>query len=291
MLLRPHWASYVLPNIVCLQLVNLESLGADQCALIARLVSLQKLSLAECFRAPGPVPSIDTLSALSALSNLRRLCLHGSPEVPGLVAAFGSWFQLTKLRLTGFALSDLRGVELHTRLVSCSLNACSLAEIPGSLCTLSQLQQLHLEQNNLSQLPDSISGLSGLRVLQLHHNAFRVFPDLQLAVLTMLESLDISFQDCFEDQFINHADYVTMGVPEPVTCFLAMPRLKLVDLRQYAGYVEQSEECLNVVVDQLDLSSMRGERACRPVILYRHFAVSDVVQSDTDSDDDGCFWP
>ncbi|MGD1703134.1 leucine-rich repeat domain-containing protein, partial [Dapis sp. BLCC M229] len=73
-----------------------------------------------------------------------------------------------------------------------SKNDAKLAEIPGDVWELEQLEILDLSGNQLTSIPESISQLSNLTRLDLSYNQLTSIPEL-ISQLSNLTRLDLSY--------------------------------------------------------------------------------------------------
>jgi GTPase SAR1 family protein len=81
---------------------------------------------------------------------------------------------------------------LHRGEVKLDLSNMILAELPESIASLTQLQELNLGSNLVRSLPESIASLTQLQRLYLADNGLREVPK-SIASLTQLRHLDLSY--------------------------------------------------------------------------------------------------
>ena len=92
---------------------------------------------------------------------------------------------LTEIPESIGSLYNLQELHLHNN------NLISLSESIGSL---SNLQKLYLDNNNLTELPKSIGSLSNLQELQLEYNNLTILPE-SIGSLSNLKYLSLSYNN------------------------------------------------------------------------------------------------
>lgn len=133
--------------------------GASSLNDLSRMAYLEELIIHDV--------SINSLSFLSSMANLKLLDLSGC----------------------SFPASDLSIIGTLTKLQSLNLENCGLSTIAG-LENNTALTYLNLANNTIRKL-DSITPMTGLKELYLQHNA--VVSTLALSSLSSLETLDVSY--------------------------------------------------------------------------------------------------
>ncbi|XP_078059880.1 uncharacterized protein LOC144485653 [Mustelus asterias] len=117
---------------------------------------------------------------LAELQQLRSLDLSENPlEFPLLTPILSRLRNLRELRLYKLNLRQFPGEmckKLH-HLQLLGLSGNSLDSLPWEISTLTQLQQLYLQDNNLQLLPFGFCQLHGLEILDLKENALIYLPD------------------------------------------------------------------------------------------------------------------
>ena len=107
-----------------------------------------------------------------------------------LPEGFESLKNLEVLNISGNSVKQLPPLQSipSIRILDYSLSRLSL--IPEECCTIIQLRELKLMNNQITKIPDSITRLTNLEVLELKHNKIDKIPDfinklVALKVLTI----------------------------------------------------------------------------------------------------------
>ncbi|CAI5482569.1 unnamed protein product [Closterium sp. Yama58-4] len=115
----------------------------------------------------------ESLSALTRLSRLRTLTLHGARSIKKLVGFDGS------------ALQELRQLNIHT-------GRDEFTELPAAITALHHLTSIRIEAHNLSSIPDAIGALSRLHKLNLSDCFSLTLLPASLTQLSCLHELNLS---------------------------------------------------------------------------------------------------
>jgi leucine-rich repeat protein SHOC2 len=89
--------------------------------------------------------------------------------------------------------------QLNGPLKFLSMKSCGLQKLPEEISMFTNLQELHLPNNNLSSLPFAFNELKLLRRLNLDSNAFKNFPDL-IKTMSNLTHLSIDGNEFDEEE-------------------------------------------------------------------------------------------
>lgn len=138
--------------------------------------------------APEFKQRIDKAIEKARETNELLLFLAGLHEMPPQLAELED---LQVLRFQGNHLADNPPAfpeSLTTSLTFLSLKACEIVDVDDSLCTLSCLKHLDLEDNQLTKLPSNFARLRKLEVLHLEKNRLFMLPD-DLGTMTALKEL------------------------------------------------------------------------------------------------------
>lgn len=111
-----------------------------------------------------------------------------------------------------------------------------LTELPESIASLTQLQELYLNNNQLKSLPESIASLTQLQRLNLRNNQLRSLPE-SIASLTQLGQLSLDWNELREVpesitsitqlQFLNLSYNYLTEVPESITSLTQLRHINL----------------------------------------------------------------
>lgn len=122
------------------------------------------------------VQTANKYEVLAQLLSRRRLELHYIHSLPSGLVLLPHLEELDIEHFTMRMLPDFIGQIQNLRILRCSWGM-QCRHLPDSICQLSKLEELYLDDNALEDLPENIGDLQQLRILSLRNNCLTHLPE------------------------------------------------------------------------------------------------------------------
>ncbi|MBN3298617.1 LRC8B protein, partial [Amia calva] len=157
------------------------------------IFSLQNLRELHWYGNLQPEENLVFITGLTKLKNLQVLSLKNAlPSIPQVITNSLPSLQKLSVDNEGTQLTVLQNLKTMLNLTCLELLNCALQRIPGSVSSLTNLQEIGLNGNNLRTIEEIISfqHLPRLCILKLEHNCITYIP-MHIGALDSLEQLHL----------------------------------------------------------------------------------------------------